>query len=117
MRRVSPAEAKSEPHGLISRKSATLQGVSVTWFYLNIGAKWSNDLKNYARTSGCGKVVDTSGQSYPHVALVLSCTLKVVMDNGEEQDFSKDDVVMLPSGHDAWAVGEELGVFEVLESQ
>jgi hypothetical protein len=33
------------------------------------------------------------------------------MDNGEEQDFRKDDAMMLPSGHDAWAVGEELGVF------
>ena len=42
----------------------------------------------------------------PHVALVLSGTLKVVMDDGEEEEFSKDDVMMLPPGHDAWAVGD-----------
>jgi hypothetical protein len=33
------------------------------------------------------------------------------MDNGEEQDFSKGDITMLPPGHDAWAVCEESCVF------
>jgi uncharacterized cupin superfamily protein len=45
------------------------------------------------------------------VALVLSGTLKVVMDDGEEQEFNKDDVMMLPPGHDAWAVGDVACVF------
>jgi uncharacterized cupin superfamily protein len=46
-----------------------------------------------------------------YVALVLSGILQVVMDDGEEQEFSKDDVMMLPPGHDAWAVGDEACVF------
>jgi len=40
------------------------------------------------------------------VALVLSGTLRVVMDDGSQQDFSKNDVMLLPPGHDAgpWAM-------------
>jgi hypothetical protein len=55
MQKISLAEANREPHGLISRKSATLQGASVTRIILNVGAKWSNDLKSYAGASGCGE--------------------------------------------------------------
>jgi hypothetical protein len=34
------------------------------------------------------------------------------MDDGSEQDFSKNDVMLLlPPGHDAWSVGNEPCVF------
>jgi mannose-6-phosphate isomerase-like protein (cupin superfamily) len=68
----------------------------------DVGAKWSNDLKDYAGTDSC---------QLPHVALVLSGTLRVVMDDGSQQDFSKNDVMLLPPGHDAWCVGNEPCVF------
>ncbi len=29
------------------------------------------------------------------------------MDDGSEETFSKGDIMMLPSGHDAWTVGSE----------
>jgi 3',5'-cyclic AMP phosphodiesterase CpdA len=29
------------------------------------------------------------------------------MADGSEQEFSKDDVMLLPPGHDAWTVGHE----------
>jgi hypothetical protein len=32
----------------------------------------------------------------PHVALVLSGALHVVMDDGSEEDFRKNDVMLLP---------------------
>ncbi len=57
MQKASLAEAESEPHGLISKKTVTLQGVSVTQVTFGVGAKWSNDLKSYAGTSTCGKCV------------------------------------------------------------
>lgn len=63
----------------------------------SVGAKWSEDLKDYAGTCSC---------VLPHVALVLSGTLKVVMDDGAEEEFSKNDVMLLPPGHDAWSVGD-----------
>jgi hypothetical protein len=55
MQKASLAEAESEPHGLISKKTVTLQGVSVTQVTFDVGAKWSNDLKSYAGTSSCGE--------------------------------------------------------------
>ena len=42
-----------------------------------------------------------------HVALVLSGKLRVVMDDGSAEDFSKNNVMLLPPGHDAWTVGDE----------
>jgi hypothetical protein len=74
----------------------------VTRATFDVGAKWSNDLKDYAGTNSC---------QLPHVALVLSGTLRVVMDDGSQQDFSRNDVMLLPPGHDAWSVGNEPCVF------
>jgi hypothetical protein len=93
---------KSDAHGKIKKETVSLQGVSVTRVTFDVGAKWSNDLKEYAGTDSC---------QLPHVALVLSGTLRVVMDDGSQQDFSKNDVMLLPPGHDAWSVGNEPCVF------
>ena len=92
----------ADAHGKIKKETVVLQGVSVTRVTFDIGAKWSNDLKEYAGTNSC---------QLPHVALVLSGTLRVVMDDGSQQDFSKNDVMLLPPGHDAWSVGSEPCVF------
>lgn len=87
-----PADA----HGLISKRSAELDGVTVTQVTFSPGAKWSNDLKEYAGTSLC---------ELPHVALVTAGTLAVRMADGSEQEFSAGEVMLLPPGHDAWTVG------------
>src|ERR1700751_1517415 len=89
-------------HGKIKKETVTLEGVSVTRVTFGVGAKWSQDLKEYAGTESC---------QLPHVALVLSGTLRVVMEDGSQQDFSKNDVMLLPPGHDAWCVGNEPCVF------
>ena len=102
MQKGSLDEAESEPHGLISKATVSLSGVSVTRVTFDVGAKWSNDLKSHAGTDTC---------ALPHVALVLSGVLHVVMDNGTEEEFGKNDVMMLPPGRDAWTVGEEPCVF------
>ncbi len=94
--------ARPEAHGKISKETVALDGVSVTRVTFGVGAKWSNDLKDYAGTQSC---------RLPHVALVLSGTLRVVMDDGSQQDFSKNDVMLLPPGHDAWSVGDQPCVF------
>lgn len=94
--------AKEEPHGLIKKATVELNGVSVTRVTFGVGAKWSNDLKGYVGTQSC---------ELPHVAIVLRGTLHVVMDDGSAEDFSKNDVMLLPPGHDAWTVGNEPCVF------
>jgi hypothetical protein len=86
---------KADAHGKIKKETVALKGVSVTRVTFDFGAKWSTDLKDYAGTDSC---------QLPHVALVLSGTLRVVMDDGSQQDFSKNDVMLLPPGHDAWSV-------------
>lgn len=93
---------KADEHGKIKKETVALNGVSVTRVTFDLGAKWSTDLKNYAGTNSC---------QLPHVALVLSGTLRVVMDDGSQQDFSRNDVMLLPPGHDAWSVGNEPCVF------
>ena len=68
---------------LIKKETVELNGVSVTRVTFNVGAKWSKDLKDYAGTHSC---------QLPHVALVLAGTLRVAMDDGSIEDFSKNDV-------------------------
>jgi hypothetical protein len=92
----------TDRHGKIKKESVILQGVTVTRVTFDVGAKWSNDLKEYAGTESC---------RLPHVAVVLSGTLRVVMDDGSQQDFSKNDVMLLPPGHDAWSIGNGPCVF------
>jgi hypothetical protein len=92
----------SDVHGLISKQTAQLEGVDVTRVRFDVGARWSNDLKDYAGTDSC---------ELPHVALVLSGRLGVEMDDGSTDEFGPNQVMMLPPGHDAWTVGDEPCVF------
>jgi hypothetical protein len=89
-------------HGLISKQTAQLDGVDVTRVRFDVGARWSNDLKVYAGTESC---------ELPHVALVLSGRLHVAMSDGSEEEFGRNEVMLLPPGHDAWTVGDEPCVF------
>ena len=98
MQRARFADIPSDVHGLISKRTAELNGVSVTQVTFGRGARWSNDLKAYAGTDLC---------ELPHVALVTDGALGVRMADGSEEMFSAGDVMLLPPGHDAWTVGEQ----------
>jgi hypothetical protein len=89
-------------HGLISKQTAHLEGVDVTRVRFDPGARWSKDLKSYAGTESC---------ELPHVGLVLGGRLHVVMDDGSEEEFGPNEVMMLPPGHDAWSIGDQACVF------
>jgi len=62
------------------------------------GWKWSTSLKPIVNTRSC---------EAPHFQYHVSGTLKVVMDDGTEKELKAGDVSLLPSGHDAWVVGNE----------
>lgn len=96
------ADVPADAHGLISKRTAELDGVSVTEVTFQAGAKWSKDLKAYAGTDLC---------ELPHVALVTAGTLRVVLSDGSQEDFSAGDVMLLPPGHDAWSVGDQACTF------
>jgi hypothetical protein len=89
-------------YGLITKEEVVLDTVTVHRVTFNQGAKWSKDLKPVAGTASC---------ELPHVALVQTGRLHVVMDDGSEDEFGPNDIMMLPPGHDAWTVGDEPCVF------
>lgn len=91
------ADVAPDTHGLISKRTASLNGVDVTEVTFHVGAKWSQDLKAYAGTELC---------ELPHVALVTAGTLAVQMHDDAYQEFTAGDVMLLPPGHDAWTVGD-----------
>ena len=45
MQKARLADAPQDVHGLISKRTAELEGVSVTEVTFGVGARWSNDLK------------------------------------------------------------------------
>ena len=92
----------ADVHGKIKKETVSIDTVNVTRVTFGVGARWSEDLKGYAGTESC---------QLPHVALVQSGRLKVVMDDGSEEEFGAGDIMMLPPGHDAWTVSEEPCVF------
>jgi hypothetical protein len=95
-------DVEADAHGRISKQTVELDGVSVTRVRFDVGARWSNDLKDYAGTQSC---------QLPHVAVVQEGALHVVMDDGSEETFEAGDVMLLPPGHDAWSVGDQPCVF------
>jgi len=102
MQKATLGDAERDSHGLISKRTAELDGVSVTEVTFDVGAKWSNDLKEYAGTDLC---------ELPHVALVTGGTLAVQMTDGSLETFSAGDAMLLPPGHDAWSVGDKACTF------
>jgi hypothetical protein len=102
MQKARIADIPADVHGLISKKTAQLDGVAVTEVTFHAGAKWSQDLKAYAGTDLC---------ELPHVALVIAGTLRVQLRDGSQEDFSAGEVMLLPPGHDAWTVGDQACTF------
>jgi len=102
MQKANLDEIEPDVHGRIAKASAQLEGVTVTRVTFGPGARWSEDLKDYAGTETC---------ELPHVALVMRGRLHVRMDDRSDEEFGAGDVMMLPPGHDAWTVGNEDCVF------
>jgi hypothetical protein len=62
------------------------------------GWRWANDVQPIAGTHSC---------EAPHFQYHLSGQLAIRMDDGTELLAGPGDVTSLPSGHDAWVVGDE----------
>ena len=62
------------------------------------GWQWSKHVKPIAKTESC---------QASHLGYFISGRMKVVMDDGEEQEFGPGDFMICPPGHDAWIVGDE----------
>jgi mannose-6-phosphate isomerase-like protein (cupin superfamily) len=62
------------------------------------GWRWSESVKPIAKTKSC---------EAPHFQYQVSGTIRVKMDDGTERDVKAGEVSLIPSGHDAWVVGNE----------
>jgi hypothetical protein len=62
------------------------------------GWRWSEHVKPLAKTHSC---------EAPHYQYHVAGRLAIRMDDGTELIAGPGDITSLPSGHDAWVVGDE----------
>jgi hypothetical protein len=91
-----PEEVREFPKGRL--ELVKIGGATVGRVILQPGWRWSTSVKPIAGTKSC---------EAPHFQYHVSGVLRVVMDDGTELDCRAGDVSLLPSGHDAWVVGNE----------
>jgi len=73
-------------------------GAQIGRLTLEPGWRWSEHVKPLAGTEWC---------EAPHFQFHVAGTLRILMSDGTELDAGPGDVTALPSGHDAWVVGDE----------
>ena len=93
---ATPDEVRDFPNG--RAEVLTIGGGSVGRMTFQPGWRWSNDVKPLAGTASC---------EAPHFQYHLSGRLGILMDDGTELEAGPGDVTSLPSGHDAWVIGDE----------
>lgn len=93
---ATPDETREFPNGHVELVNAG--GGQVGRLILQPGWRWSNDVKPVAQTASC---------EAPHFQYHVSGRLAILMDNGTEFIAGPGDVTALPSGHDAWVLGDE----------
>ena len=94
-----PDEVRSFDRGRV--ELVKIGGATVGRAIFQPGWKWSESVKPLVKTKSC---------EAPHFQYHVSGTLRVKMDDGTEVDLKAGDVSLLPSGHDAWVVGNEPAV-------
>ena len=92
----SPDETREFPHG--RAEILKVGGGEVGRLVFQPGWRWSNDVKPIAKTQSC---------TAPHFQYHVSGRLAIRMDDGTEFIAGPGDITSLPSGHDAWVVGNE----------
>jgi hypothetical protein len=91
-----PDEVREFPKGRV--ELVTIGGATVGRAVLEPGWRWLTSVQPLAGTKSC---------EAPHFQYHVAGVLKVVMDDGTELECRPGDVSLLPSGHDAWVVGNE----------
>jgi len=91
-----PDETREFPHG--RAEIVKIGGAEVGRLVFEPGRRWSNDVRPMANTASC---------EAPHFQYHVSGRLAIRMDDGTEFIGGPGDVTSLPSGHDAWVVGDE----------
>ena len=93
---ATPGERREVPNGCA--EILEVGGAAIGRLILQPGWRWSNDVKPIAGTASC---------EAPHFQYHVSGRLAIRTDDGREFVAGPGDVTSLPSGHDAWVVGNE----------
>jgi len=93
---AEPHETRGFPRGKV--EIVNIGGGTVGRLTLEPGWRWSVHVKPLAGTPWCES---------PHFQYQVSGRLHVQMQDGTEFELGPGDVSFLPTGHDAWVVGEE----------
>ena len=91
-----PDEVRTFPSG--KAEILKVGGAEVGRLVFQPGWRWSKDLKPIAKTKSC---------EAPHFQYHVSGKLGIKMDDGSEFVAQPGDITSLPSGHDAWVIGNE----------
>ncbi len=94
-----PDEVREFPQGRL--ELIKIGGATVGRAVFDPGWKWSTSVQPLVKTKSC---------EAPHFQYHVSGILRILMDDGTEFVCRPGDVSLLPSGHDAWVVGNEPAV-------
>lgn len=89
-------EVRTFPKGKLELMK--IGGATIGRATLDPGWRWSTSVQPIAKTKSC---------EAPHFQYHVAGTLKVAMDDGTEFECRPGNISYLPSGHDAWVVGNE----------
>lgn len=93
---ASPDEVREFGHG--QAELLNMANGTIGRLVLQPGWRWSVDVKPIAGTDWC---------EAPHFQYHASGVLHIQMSDGAEFDAGPGEVTYLPSGHDAWVVGDD----------
>jgi len=91
-----PTEVRTFPKGKL--ELVAVAGHTIGRLTLEPGWRWSKHVRPIVGTQWC---------EAPHFQYVISGRMHIIMADGEEFDLGPGDVNSLPSGHDAYVVGDE----------
>jgi hypothetical protein len=92
-------EVRAFPNGKL--ELIKIGGATIGRATFEPGWKWSTSLQPLVKTKSC---------EAPHFQYHVSGTIMVQMDDGTKIECKAGDVSLLPTGHDAWVVGDEPAV-------
>ena len=92
----SPDETRTFEKGKI--ELAKLGDVTIGRATLEPGWSWEKCVKPLVNSNSC---------QAPHTQYMISGRMKVVMDDGKEEEFGPGDIAVVPPGHNAWVMGNE----------
>ena len=95
----TPDEVREFPKGRL--ELIKIGGATIGRAVFEPGWRWATSVQPIAKTSSC---------EAPHFQYHVAGVLRIKMDDGTEFDCRPGDISLLPSGHDAWVIGDEAAV-------